>query len=261
MDCHEIEALDLAEKYVLRQLGAAEQQSYEEHYFQCPKCFEHLQLLQSIETELDGMQPAASRETAPRWRINWLVWGAATAGLLVVAGVVWWSRFHATPAPAVTTHVAPPSTSGPSLDLLARVEPPGYTAPTLRGAPAETARFRDGMAQYRLGNYEAAIAALTEAATADPKSADVQFFLGICYLLTGNTDQAIARLRATINLGDSLDLEMAHFYLAKAFLRDNDVPRAEAELERAIAMHGDLEQQSRTLLDQIRSFLATNKHE
>jgi tetratricopeptide (TPR) repeat protein len=112
------------------------------------------------------------------------------------------------------------------------------------------------MAQYRVGNYEPAIVALTSAAGADPKSADAQFFLGICYLLTGRTDLAVARLRATIDLGDSLDLEMAHFYLAKALLREKDAAGAEAELERAIAMHGDLERQSRELLDRIRRLRA-----
>ena len=80
---------------------------------------------------------------------------------------------------------------------------------------------------------------------------------GICYLLTRHTDLAVGRLRATIDLGDSLDLEMARFYLAKALLREKDATGAEAELERAIAMHGDLEKQSRELLDGIRKVMAT----
>lgn len=258
MNCHEIESSELAEKYILGQLRPGEQQSYEDHYYQCSRCFEELQLRQTIRAELSRMHPGASAAQAPRWKGNWLAWGAVAAALFVAAGLGWW-RFHPTPPPVapVTSHVAQPAGSGPSLDLLARVVPPVYTVPTLRGGPTGSSRFREGMAQYRVGNYEAAIAALTAAAAADPKSADPQFFLGICYLLTGRPDLAIARLRATIDLGDSLDLEMAHFYLAKALLSQKDVVRAEAELERTIALHGDLERQSRDLLDQIRKLTAT----
>jgi tetratricopeptide (TPR) repeat protein len=259
MDCREIENSELAEKYILGQLGADEQQSYEEHYFQCSNCFEELQLRQTMQSELGKMRPGAPVVQARRGKIDWLAWGAVAAALLVAAGLGWW-RFHRTPAPVapVASNVAKPMDNGPALDLLARAEPPAYTAPALRGGSTGSgARFREGMAHYRVGNYEAAIASLTSAASTDPKSADAQFFLGICYLLKGQTDLAIARLRATIDLGDSLDLEMAHFYLAKARLRERDAAGAEAELDRAIAMRGDLEKQSRELLGQIRKVTAT----
>jgi len=190
MDCHEIESTELAEKYLLGQLGADEQQSYEEHYFQCAKCFEDLQLRQTIQSELGKMRPGGPVVKAGRGRINWLAWGAVAAAVLVAAGLEWW-RFHSTPAAVtqVAPHVAKSVDNAPALELLARADPPAYTASTLRGgSPGSGARFREGMAQYRVGNYEAAIVALTSAAGADPKSADAQFFLGICYLLTGHSD-------------------------------------------------------------------------
>jgi len=256
MDCHEIDTSELAEKYILGQLGPDEQQAYEDHYFQCSNCFEELQLRQAMQSQLGKMRPGIP---ARRGKFNWLTWGAVAAALLVAVGLGWW-RFHPTPAPVapMASHRAPPVDNGPALELLARADAPSYTAPTLRGGSTGSGvRFREGMAQYRVGNYEAAISALTSVAAADPKSADAQFFLGICYLLTGRSDLAKARLRATIDLGDSLDLEMAHFYLAKALLRERDAAGAEAELERAIAMHGDLEKQSRELLEQVRKVTAT----
>ena len=109
------------------------------------------------------------------------------------------------------------------------------------------------MDDYRQARYTAAIPGLAAAANADPKSADAQLFLGICYLMDGQTEQAIGRLRATIALGATLDLEMAHFYLAKALIRQNDVTGSERELEKAIALRGDLEKQSKDLLDKLRS--------
>jgi hypothetical protein len=46
---------------------------------------------------------------------------------------------------------------------------------------------------------------------------------------------------------------MAHFYLAKALIRKSDTAGAAAELERAIALHGDRETQSHELLGQLKS--------
>src|SRR5438132_10620939 len=174
MDCREIESSELTEKYVLGQLGPDEQQSFEEHYFECSHCFEELRLRQSMQSELSGMYPGGSARPG---RINWLAWGAVAAALLVAVGLGWW-HFHPTPAPVtpVASHAAQPTDNGPALELLARADPPAYTAPTLRsGSTGSGARFREGMAHYRVGNYEAAIAALTSAAGADPKSADAQF--------------------------------------------------------------------------------------
>jgi anti-sigma factor RsiW len=131
MDCHEIESSELAEKYILGQLGPEEQQSYEEHYFQCSNCFEELQLRQTMQSELSGTTP---RVSARRGRINWLAWGAVAAALLVAAGLGWW-RFHPTPAAVapVTSRFVRPVDNGPALELLARADPPAYTAPALRG--------------------------------------------------------------------------------------------------------------------------------
>jgi hypothetical protein len=73
---------------------------------------------------------------------------------------------------------------------------------------------------------------------ADRENSAASFFLGICYLLEGRDSDGIARLRDTITLGDSPELEEAHFYLAKALLRQHDRSGARAELERAIALKG-----------------------
>ena len=249
MTCEEIEAGELAEKYVLGQMNADEQSAYEDHYFACSHCFEELQLRQTMQSELAALGVPRRERRSP-----WALWAAAAAILIVAAGVGWWRlRPAASTASSTSVHVSPPAPSSPSLDVLARFEPPTYTAPVLRGgAPLDTA-FRSAMEKYREGLYAAAIPGLLEAARTDEKDADAQFFLGICYLMDGQSDAAIRRLRATIRLGDTLNLEMAHFYLAKALIRKGDTAGAAAELDRAIAVHGDREAQARELLEQLKS--------
>lgn len=253
MTCEEVETAELAEKYVLGQLDSDGQAEYEAHFFRCSHCFEELQLRQAMQAELSAM--AAGRPAPqPRQRPNaWMAWAAVAAILALAIGVGWW-RIARPVTPPVSHNAA-----GPSLDLLARVDPPPYTPPALRGAAKEDTRFRDAMEKYRQGQFAAAIPGLLAATEADPKSADPQFFLGICYLMDGRTDEAIAHLRATIDLGPTLDVEMAYFYLAKALLREKETVRAEGELERVIALHGDLESQSRELLAQLKSLPDSRK--
>lgn len=252
MTCEEIETGELAEKYVLGQLGADDEEAYEAHYFRCTRCFDELKLLQDMQPALREM--AGSRPVSiPARRVHiWIGWAAAAAILTLATGVGWWRVAHPSAGPEAAQQKAVPKPAGPSFEMLARVEPPTYTAPSLRGASAPDPRFRAAMEKYREGNFGAAIPGLLAVAEADPKAADLQFFLGICYLMDGRTDEAITHLRATTELGETVDLEMAHFYLAKALLREREAARASAELERAIALHGDLERQSKELLQQVK---------
>ena len=75
---------------------------------------------------------------------------------------------------------------------LARVEPPAYAAPVLRGGTTVNTEFRTAMEKYRQGVYAAAIPGLLEAARTDAQDTDAQFFLGICYLMDGQTDAGIS---------------------------------------------------------------------
>src|SRR6266851_5607422 len=229
MTCQQIEASDLSARYVAGQLDAAERNAYEDHYFECAACFDEVQLQLAMRTEL----------SKPRRRSasSWMTWGAIAALLVLALSVGWYadSSRHP-PVTAVQTPAPPPD----PLVMLARVEPPPYQRPSLRGARTSDDRFREAMDQYVQHNYPAAIAGLS---AADPKSADTQFFLGVCYLLQGDPTAAIERLTATIKLGETLDLEPARFYLAKAYLQRKDVPAAIHQLESTLALHGDLEPQ------------------
>jgi hypothetical protein len=70
--------------------------------------------------------------------------------------------------------------------------------------------------------------------------------------VTGRTDAAIRSLRRVVALGDSAFAEEAHFHLAKAFLAKADPRSAARELEEAIALQGERNEEARRLLEAVR---------
>ena len=88
----------------------------------------------------------------------------------------------------------------------------------------------------------------TDTAALAPDAAHIRFFLGISHLMAGQDIAAIAELRATTALGDSPYLEEAHWYLAKALLRQKRLAAAEAELRTLIRLQGTGTTEARTLL-------------
>src|SRR5579872_2708518 len=142
MTCEEIEAAELAEKYVLGHLDRDDQAAYESHYFRCSRCFEELQLRQAMQTELIAIAADRPAQQYQPWRRSWITWGALAAMLALATGLGVW-RFVEAPSPKRESRVvrtAPkPARSEPSLYMLARVEPPPYTPPALRSAaPIDT---------------------------------------------------------------------------------------------------------------------------
>jgi anti-sigma factor RsiW len=273
MTCEEITRLELMERYVLGRLEQPARDEFDEHLFECAVCFERLQTLRAVRIELAATAAddaeRAERELARASR-GWIwKWALVPAfAVLVIASVIVWPRVFRSPpveAPATlkpggqTAGGQAPSGQAPSgqgspavtttLAELGRFEPPPFNSGSLRGTQdASAARFREGMTQYARGNYRAAIAGLRAAARLDPEAAHATFFLGICHVINGEYDDGVRALRQTIQLGDSPFLEEAHFYLAKAFLQQNDAGSARHELLRTIALKGPLEQQARRLL-------------
>jgi hypothetical protein len=123
---------DNAERYVLGQMGEAEQASFEEHFFGCDTCFASVQTLQQMQTALrtapthvEQSAPAYAAETVtapPRATVpaaasvvtfpkrgiagidaKW--WGLAVAATLLLT-VVWWPRRGVDPTTEPATTVA-----------------------------------------------------------------------------------------------------------------------------------------------------------
>ena len=265
MDCDKVAREDVLESYLGDRLSQEDRDAFEQHYFECARCFDDLRLLESIRTEL---RPADESALPTRRRLSWLAPALGVAAVIVLASaVVLWRgpevavvqpeggtnrSVSEIPAPSSTPAPQPPTTPRPSLQELARVEPAPYEPLTFRSAPAGAASFRRGMERYRQADYREAIVDLRAAQELDPDAPHVHFFLGVSHLLLGEDTDAIEQLRTTIALGDSPYLEEAHLYLAKAFLRQMDLDAAEEQLRELIALGGSSSGEATRLATQIR---------
>jgi tetratricopeptide (TPR) repeat protein len=268
MDCDRAAREEVFESYLADRLSEEDRAAFEEHYLGCARCFDELQTLQAIREELRShgaeFEGNAAR-TVPRWAP---AAGLAAAVVLAAAATLWMRA----PVPSgVPKETAAPlqsepesprrpqpqeseraAVSEPSLEQLARIQPPPYQPLRLRGVPDEaTERFQRGMERYREADYAGAVAELRGAAELDPEASHIRFFLGICHLMVGEDDAGIERLRATIGLGDSPYLEEAHLNLAKALLRRKDFGAAEAQLKALIQLRGSKSAEAGRLLTQI----------
>jgi TolA-binding protein len=263
MNCKEVEERDIPDGYLLERLTEQEREEFEKHYFECGSCFAQLQTGLAAQAELRHQPPLAARAHGASWRRTW-VWAPACASVVILlsAGIWWYSARNRQPSPQVAS--TPPKVSpnvpgqvqspsaAPSLEELARVEPPPYSGVVLRGAEDEAhATFHTAMQYYVKKDYAHAIPGVRAAAKASPQTAGFNFYLGACYLLTGETDPAIVSFRQTVSLGDPAYSESAHFYLAKAYLQKKDVARAKDELQKTVQFHGSQEAEAAEILRQL----------
>lgn len=273
MTCQAIQAAEITEKYVQGHLTELERQAFEQHFFDCAECFGELQVLQDIQAELARFQNARARSTDSRRkrrrrshrasRYKWLGPAVAviTAGAALTVALV--QRRQVQPAPSVAPVAggSPAKPPGPSpalvldhaaIGLLARVKPPEYLAPIFRGkADDATQRFRQAMEPYGRQEYLQAIPKLREAAALDRKAPEPHYYLGVCELVLGQTDDAISDLHEVVALGETPYLEEAHFFLAKALLAKEDLRGAIEELYRTIHLAGNRLAEARRILDQV----------
>jgi len=263
MNCKEVEERDILEAYLLDRLTEPEREEFEKHYFECGSCFSQLQTGLALQTEL-RRQPAMPTCARGASLLRAWVWAPAFATIIILLSAgLWWNSAHNRPPsqqvaapPRVSPNVpiqVQSTAAAPSLEELARVEPPLYSAMVLRDAEDESHEtFHKAMQFYVNRNYTKAIPGVRAAVKASPQTASFNFYLGACYLLAGQTDAAIVAFRQTISLGDPAYSESAHFYLAKAYLRRKDVARAKDELQKTVHFHGSMEAEATEILRQLR---------
>jgi len=271
MDCARVAREEILASYMLGRLNQETREAFEEHYFECERCFGELQTLQAVREELGATD---DRVSGSKGRVfgRWSGAAGLAAGVIMAVGLLLWMRAPRPPrlreaagAPS-PSQAHPPGPSKPeqpqastatlpTREQLAQVEPPVYEPRTLRGPSNGAAEsFKRGMEHYRKADYPGAMKDLSTAAALDPDAAHIRFFLGISYLMSGHDKDAIDQLRATIALGDSPYLEDAYFYLAKALVRRNDLNGAEAQLKKLVQLHGFKSVEAGRLLAQVERF-------
>jgi tetratricopeptide (TPR) repeat protein len=269
MTCDEVTGSEVIERYVLGQLNDQERDAFEEHYFECARCFGELRTYQDLQAELARTRETIVAEPGHSWIRQWAWLPAAAVVLIGVSFVIRQGQTTGgvpppiAGAPSIDSSAGPgssasPTAGRPTLDDLARFEPPRYTQSRFRGsADAATAKFQAGIEQYQRQDFAAARATLLEASTLDPDAPHIAFFLGIASLLTSQPAEGVESLRRTVALGDSPYREEAHFYLAKAYVRLGRVDEAIAELDRAIQLRDAHEAEARAFRSELEAFKST----
>lgn len=253
MECAQIKPAEVVERYLTGSLDPQERESFEEHYFACEQCFAALQAHRALQAELSVSAPQIRAMPAPNptaWRWTAAMVTAAVV-ILAVVGIRWGMKPNLSPPPALTqaTKTVP---AGPSLAELARFDPPTYGPTVLRGSQDQAMReFRLAMKRYQQRDYANAVTALRAAVKLNPKDPRPLFFLGASHLLANQTDDGIAVLQQCIALGNTPYLEESHYFLAKAFLRKDNLAAARRELEEVALLEGDHEDAARLLLQQL----------
>lgn len=263
MNCKEVEERDILEGYLLDRLTEPEREEFEKHYFECGTCFSELQTRMVLQSELRRQPAMPARALGASLFRTW-IWAPAFAAIVILfsAGIWWYSARHRQPlaqmasSPSKVSHEVPvqaqPQSAAPSLEELAWVEPPPYSSVVLRGGEDEAHEtFHRAMQFYVKGDYTQAIPGVRAAVKASPQTASFNFYLGACYLLSGQIDHAIVSFRQTVSLGDPAYSESAHFYLAKAYFRKKDAARAKDELQKTVQFHGSLESEAAAILRQL----------
>lgn len=189
---------------------------------------------------------------AVKWNVKtkrepWVWIFAATAFVLLCAmGIFIWSVIQSRrEGGTVTANQVP----GRANETLARVFPPAYHPV---GSLSRPAAFNTAITRYSQRDYAGAIPGLAALVETKPDFVEARFYLGICYLSTGNAASGIAELRKTVDAGNTPYLEQARFYLAKGLIGSGDMEGARQQLDETIAMHGDLALQAESLQAQIK---------
>lgn len=240
MTCKVVTQEKIVERYSAAQLNEADTEAFEQHFFECEDCYRALQDHAAIRAALaraprETLSPATpSRTDFNRW------WLLAAAVLLAGLGLVLW--------------LAPWAGSPTDQVLIAAsaVEAPPYEPRTLRSLAGEgELAFREAMVAYQEGDLDEAIPGLESAVALDEGLDKARFYLGACYLLEDEPEQAIASLNRVAETEGSPFQEWARFYRAKAHLRLGDLDAALEDLSEVISVGGELQTRAEEVLEQI----------
>jgi CHAT domain-containing protein/Flp pilus assembly protein TadD len=230
LDCRQIEERDFVDLYLAEVLPEEEARRFEQHYFGCERCWDHLQTALELKAASQAVKPAARQ--VQRRKQPWL---AAAAVLLLVAGAAFWAVRRASgpvDADAAVRELAR-AAEGPRV-LDGRLAGFSYAPPrpVTRGAAADIPA-KTKAAAYRVLGRES-----------DKQDAGTHHAAGIAQILIGNLDEGIKELveAARINPSDALlQSDLAAAYLERSLLSPGPEDREQAlrSVDKALELKPD----------------------
>jgi hypothetical protein len=209
LTCDAVATRGLLERYVAGRLSDDQSLGImEAHLLTCEACREELRIALIVRAE-------SSARSEPKRR----AWPLVGAGLALAAGL----------AALVVVRSGGSASSVRALGAVGQA--PLYLGVAVRGGgtPGDSI-FDAAMVAYGDGDYTAAAGGLTRALATGVDSAPTLFFLGASELMSDRPDEAATAFRRVIALGETPYLAEAHYYLAKALLREGKAGPALREL-------------------------------
>jgi hypothetical protein len=238
-------------------LDGGEQRAFLDHLIECEYCYDRVYALEPLMTafrkhreaarsirvaELPGLGGKRPATRASRtWRLPVLVGSSvlATASLALLI----FMRSAGTGTGTLEEQSAPPviasgnSSAWQELWIPKAAYAPPRTGVTLR-APMKG--FDRAMVAYRADDFPAAIEQLEALSGVEPAvSLDVDFYLGVSLLKVGRSREAISPLRRVAESSSGARHEAGRYYLALAYLKENQPRQAITELDAVIGANGE----------------------
>lgn len=185
-----------------------------------------------LDSVREGIEMIVSALTTPSYGLK-LAYGVAMVFFVGIVSVLYWGR----------------ETANEKL-FAEYFQPYPNIASSVRGELTE-GKLQDAMQQYDTGDFKAALAHLQEILAAEPGNATAQFYVGICYLQFKEAKKAISSLQKVITLQDQKLDEPARWYLALAYLWQNDVENARTTLNVIVASDRTYKEQAVNLLERL----------
>ena len=91
MDCDRVAREDILESYLAHTLSEADREAFEEHYFECARCFDALATLQTLQAELQRTRAELEPDT-PSSSFPWRRVAAVAAAVVLSVGLLVWMR-------------------------------------------------------------------------------------------------------------------------------------------------------------------------
>ena len=223
--------------YEMDLLEPDERLHFESHLETCADCLEELYAMApatgALKADPGAYAAAAARSLSahepPPWRrlLN-LLWPGGRLGYLL---------------PTLVTAALAVAVLWPEADTSSRyaglvdLQPIPWVQIDVRGGGQDQAisDWSQGMDLYRQADYAGAadhLSSATEALPADSRQQrQAQLYLGVSELLTGHTDRAVAPLLGAATSPLPPIADRARWYLAQAYLLQDEAPRARAVLE------------------------------
>ncbi len=249
MDCKQIQNENIAQRYRDGQLGAELTEAYEQHYFECDRCFADLQLgdqfdedLRTHGKEIFAGEIAAERaggraRARPGW-LDWLRPGWASGAVVVAASV----------AVVLLVTVLQPDDGSRQLRNLWTPTPHPYVPADLRELPGD-GEFQAAMESYEAGQFAQAVAGLQKARDLAPEDPVIRFYLGVSSLMIDRPRPAIEELERAVSIEPASPLY--RWYLALAHLEAGEREPVEARLQEIAAAGGEYSAPAQELLEKL----------